>query len=365
MNEKTPIIGITMGDPGGIGPEIAVKGVAGILPARVEGVSPSHLACRCSSGLCRPLLIGDIAVIEEAMTLAGLDLEVRVVPAETVAARDFATSPGVIDVLQPEGCCVKERTWGRVSAEAGHAAFVAIEKAIELAMAGQIDATVTGPIHKEAINAAGHAFPGHTEIFARYTGTEDYAMLLVYGDLRVIHVTTHVPLSQVSGLITTARVLKVIELAHEACRGLGMEQPRIGVAGLNPHAGDGGLFGPEDQQQIAPAVEEARARGICAEGPIPPDTLFPKAIGGWFDVCVAMYHDQGHIPLKVVGFTWDRKNHRWDSVNGVNITLGLPIIRTSVDHGTALDIAGKGIASPDSMIGAIEYAVKLAKARSK
>ncbi len=349
MNQKTPIIGITMGDPCGIGPEIAVKALA-----REQWRS-----------LCRPVLLGDISIITKAIAAAKLDVKVRPVEPDTVAAPDFASAPGVIDVLQPEGCCVKKRIWGKVSPEAGHAAFVAIEKAIELAMAGHLDATVTGPIHKAAINAAGHAFPGHTEIFARYTGTTDYAMLLVYGDLRVIHATTHVPLSQVSGLITTARVLKVIELAHEACRGLGMEQPRIGVAGLNPHAGDGGLFGSEDQQQIAPAVEEARSRGICAEGPIPPDTLFPKAIGGWFDVCVAMYHDQGHIPLKVVGFTWNRQKNCWDSVNGVNITLGLPIIRTSVDHGTAFDIAGKGIASPDSMIHAIEYAIKLAKARSR
>ncbi|MBN1507089.1 MAG: 4-hydroxythreonine-4-phosphate dehydrogenase PdxA [Sedimentisphaerales bacterium] len=354
MDQKRPIIGITMGDPCGIGPEIAVKSVAGILPARAEGGTPS-------SRSCRPLLIGDASVITEAVALAKLDVKVRTVP----TAEASASAPGVIDVLQPEGCCVGERVYGKVSAEAGHAAFVAIEKAIELALTGQIDATVTGPIHKEAINAAGHAFPGHTEIFAQYTGTEDYAMLLVYGDLRVIHVTTHVPLSHISGLISRPRVLKVIELAHEACRGLGIEEPRIGVAGLNPHAGDGGLFGSEEEQHIAPAVQDAQSKGIRAEGPIPPDTLFPEALGGWFDVCVAMYHDQGHIPLKVVGFTWDRANNRWASVNGVNITLGLPIIRTSVDHGTAFDIAGKGIASPDSMIHAIEYAVRLAKAKSQ
>ena len=344
MNQTRPIIGITMGDPCGIGPEIAVKALA---------------SEQCRS-ICRPVLIGDTSVITEAVVMTGLDLKVRSVPAETVAGSE----PGLIDVLQPESCSIKERTYGKVSAEAGHAAFLAIEKVIELAIAGRIDATVTGPIHKEAINAAGHPFPGHTEIFARYTGTENYAMLLVYGDLRVIHVTTHVPLSRVSGLVTRPRVLKVIELAHEACRKLGMEQPRIGVAGLNPHASDGGLFGCEEAEQITPAVQEAQSKGIRAEGPIPPDTLFPKALGGWFDVCVAMYHDQGHIPLKVVGFTWDRENNRWDSVNGVNITLGLPIIRTSVDHGTAFDIAGQGIASPDSMIHAIEYAVKLAGAKS-
>lgn len=345
MKQETPIIGITMGDPSGIGPEIAVKALA---RASLRSV-------------CHPLLIGDASAITEAVNMTGLRLKVRPV-AET---RDVALSPDMVTVLEPAGCSTGKPVYGQVSAEAGQAAFVAIEKAIELALAGRIDAVVTGPIHKEAINAAGHAFPGHTEVFAQYTGTRDYAMLLVYGDLRVIHVTTHVPLSQVSGLITQSRVLKVIELAHEACQGLGIEQPHIAVAGLNPHAGDGGLFGPEDRQEIAPAVQTAQSKGIRAEGPIPPDTLFPKALGGWFDVCVAMYHDQGHIPLKLIGFTWDRQSNRWKSVNGVNITLGLPIVRTSVDHGTAFDIAGKGIASPDSMIHAIEYAIKLAKAKQR
>jgi 4-hydroxythreonine-4-phosphate dehydrogenase len=186
-------------------------------------------------------------------------------------------------------------------------------------------------------------------------------MLLVYGDLRVVHVTTHMPLRQVSESITKTRVLNVIKLADDASRKIGICDPRIGVAGLNPHASDGGLFGREEREQIAPAVEAARAAGIQVEGPLPPDTLFPQAIGGIFDVCVAMYHDQGHIPLKMVGFHWDRENARWASVNGINITLGLPIIRTSVDHGTALDIAGKGVASPDSMIHAIEYAAMLAR----
>lgn len=341
MNQQKPIIGITMGDPCGIGPEIGVMA----------------LACERVASICRPLLIGNVSVIEEAATMSGLGLKIRSVLIETEAHFE----PGVIDVLQPQDCHIKERTYGKVSAEAGHAAFVAIEKVIELARTGRVHATVTGPIHKGAINAAGHHFPGHTEIFARYTGTEDYAMLLIYGDLRVVHVTTHVPLGQVSGLITKPKVLKVIKLAYEACVKLGIKNPRIGVAGLNPHASDDGLFGPEEKEHILPAIEEARAAEIDAQGPIPPDTLFPKALGGWFDICVAMYHDQGHIPLKVVGFKWDKANQRWDSVNGVNITLGLPIIRTSVDHGTAFDIAGKGIASPDSMINAIEYAVKLAR----
>ncbi len=358
MKDTRPILGITMGDPHGIGPEVAVKA----------------LSNKDVYSLCRPLLIGDANVFKQAITFTrpgvagrsgtGLELKVRPVQSETDADPStlLRTSfePGQIDVLQPQGGCVQELKYGTISAQAGQAAFAAIEKAIELALGGRIDAVVTGPINKEAIRSAGHNFPGHTEIFAHYTATSDYAMLLIHGDLRVVHVTTHIPIQQVSQAINQARILKVIKLAHDACQKLGIIHPRIGVAGLNPHAGEGGLFGQEEHEHIAPAIEAARSIGINAEGPIPPDTLFPKAIGGWFDVCVAMYHDQGHIPLKVMGFIWDKENKRLSSVNGVNITLGLPIIRTSVDHGTAFDIAGRGIASPDSMISAITYAVILA-----
>ena len=342
MKNNRPIIGITMGDPFGVGPEIAVK----------------TLADKNIYLLCRPLLIGNVKVFQEAVALTELELKVQSIQNEAEA--DF--KQGQIDVLQPADCLVEELQYGTVSAKAGHAAFTAIEKAIELAKSEKIHAAVTSPINKEAINAAGHNFPGHTEIFADYTETKDYAMLLIYGDLRVIHVTTHIPIEQVGRMVTKERVLKVIELAHEACLKLGLKHPRIGVAGLNPHAGDGGLFGQQEQQHITPAIEAAVSAGINAEGPVPADTLFPKAIGGLYDICVAMYHDQGHIPLKLTGFIWDRENKRWHSVNGVNITLGLPIIRTSVDHGTAFDIAGKGIASPDSLINAIEYAIKLANA---
>ncbi len=336
-----PLIGITMGDPSGIGPEVAVRALA-----------------RASlQALARILVIGHEQVMRRAVHRAGLALQVRRVQNETEG--DFRE--GVVNVLQPEGCHVGTSALGQVSSEAGHAAFVAIEKAIALAQERCIHAVVTGPIHKEAINAAGHHFPGHTEIFAQYTGTKDFAMLLAYGDLKVIHVTTHIPLCRVSESITQDRILKVILLADEVCKKLGIQQPRIGVAGLNPHASDGGLFGQEEAEHIVPAVKAAHDQGINVQGPIPPDTLFPKAIGGWYDICVVMYHDQGHIPLKVVGFTWDRKNDRWDSVNGVNMTLGLPIIRTSVDHGTAFDIADKNIASPESTVQAIEYAVQLAK----
>ena len=336
-----PLIGMTMGDPMGIGPEVTVKALAH---------KPVH-------EMARPLVIGHEQVMRQAVSRAGLALVVRSVQSET----DAEFQAGVVNVLEPEGCHVTQDMLGQVSAEAGHAAFVAIEKAIALALERRIDAVVTGPIHKEAINAAGHRFPGHTEIFAQYTGTQDYAMLLAYGDLKVIHVTTHMPLARVSDSLTQERIFKVIGLAHDVCRRLGIQKPRMGVAGLNPHASDGGLFGQEEAQLIVPAIQAAQEQGMDVQGPVPPDTLFPKAIGGWFDICVVMYHDQGHIPLKVLGFTWDRKNDRWDSVNGVNITLGLPIIRTSVDHGTAFDIAGQNIASPESTIQAIEYATKLAE----
>jgi 4-hydroxythreonine-4-phosphate dehydrogenase len=334
-----------MGDPAGIGPEIAAKALAQGEIFRI----------------CRPLIVGDAEVMRQGIRIAHVGLNLR--PVAQIEEAVFHENG--VNVLDLKNVDVANLELGRVCAAAGNAAFEAIEKAIELALDGRVDATVTGPIHKEALNAAGHKYAGHTEIFARYTGTTDYAMLLVYGDLRVIHVTTHMPLQQVSESITSARVLRVIELADAACRLLGIRQPRIGVAGLNPHASDGGLFGHEEQDQIVPALESARSAGINVEGPLPPDTLFPRALGGRFDVCVAMYHDQGHIPLKMVGFRWDRGKGRWESVNGVNITLGLPIIRTSVDHGTAFDIAGKGIASPDSMIPAIEYAATLARERRR
>jgi 4-hydroxythreonine-4-phosphate dehydrogenase len=224
----------------------------------------------------------------------------------------------------------------------------------------QIDATVTGPIHKQSLNLAGHDFPGHTEISAQFTATRDYAMMLIADQLRIVHVSTHVSLKKACQSVKKERILKVIQLANDACNKLGIEFPRVGVAALNPHASDGGLFGTEEQQEIIPAVEAAQSLGIRADGPLPADTLFAKAKAGLYDVVIAMYHDQGHIPLKLLGFSWDKENNKWLSVSGVNITLGLPIIRTSVDHGTAFDIAGQGTASPESLIQAIEYAAGIA-----
>ncbi|TDX01394.1 4-hydroxythreonine-4-phosphate dehydrogenase PdxA [Dinghuibacter silviterrae] len=338
MNPR-PILGITMGDPAGIGPEIAVKAL----------LQPGVYA------RCRPLLVGDAGVIERITRHLRLPATIR--PVHAVSEARY--NEGTIDVLDMQTVPNKDLPWGEISAESGHASFEAVREVIALAMKGAVDATVTGPIHKKAINEAGHHFAGHTEIYAHFTHTARYGMLLVEEHLRVIHVSTHVSLRQACDLVTKERVLEVIELLDKGLRSLGIEDRRIGVAGLNPHAGDSGLFGTEDDGEILPAVKTAQERGFDVEGPVPPDTLFAKAATGYYGGVVAMYHDQGHIPFKLSGFTWNAKAGRMDSVKGVNITLGLPIIRTSVDHGTAFEIAGKGIASPDAMSLAIDAAIQL------
>lgn len=341
MNRSArPIAGITMGDPAGIGPEIIAKALS-----RKEVYK-----------IARPLVIGDARVIEQGVRIAGREVRVRPVSEVQQAGFEWG-SIDVLDLKNADSRCIEI---GKVSAAAGKAAFEAIVKAIELAMNGQIDATVTAPIHKEALNLAGCPYSGHTEIFAAYTKTKDYTMLLAEGAMRVVHVSTHVSLRRACELVRKERVLTVIQLADAACRRFGIAKPRVGVAGLNPHAGEGGLFGDEEQKEIIPAVEAARAMGISAEGPIPADTLFSKVKGGQYDIAVAMYHDQGHIPVKVTGFVFNPDTQKWESVRGVNITLGLPIIRTSVDHGTAFDQAGKGTAVEESLVHAIEYAVQLA-----
>lgn len=341
-NFKKPVLGITMGDPASIGPEVAVKALAN---ASVYEI-------------CKPVLVGDAAVCREAIRFCGLDLKVNAVKDVKDAKFEF----GNIDVYDLEYAS-KDIVVGQNSIAAGAAAFNTVVKVIDLAMNGAVDATVTGPINKESIHLAGHKFSGHTEIYAHYTDTKKYGMLLVEDDLRVIHVSTHVSLRQACDLVKKQRILDTIELIVSACQQLGIENPRIGVAGLNPHASDGGIFGDEEELEIIPAIEEAKRRGYTVEGPVPADTLFPKAIGGVYDGIVAMYHDQGHIPFKVVGFNWDKSAKQMKSVRGVNITLGLPIIRTSVDHGTAMEIAGRGIASADAMMLAIEYAVNMVRSR--
>ena len=340
---KKPIIAITMGDPASIGPEIAVKA---LLDKKVTSI-------------CRPLIIGDVAVFMQIIDKLQLKASVNAVG--SVAEAKFRD--GIIDVFDLNNTDITQLKFGEISAMAGHASFEAVKKAIELAISDEVDATVTGPINKKSINEAGHHFAGHTEIYAHYTHTKKYAMLLVEENLRVIHVSTHVSLRQACDLVKKERILEVIDLLHNALQQLGEKNFKIGVAGLNPHAGDNGLFGTEDDLEIKPAVEEAIHKGYDVEGPVPPDTLFAKAATGAYGGVVAMYHDQGHIPFKLNGFKWDAKKKQMESVKGVNITMGLPIIRTSVDHGTAFEIAGKGIASADAMILAIESAVQLSKNR--
>lgn len=341
---ERPLLAITMGDPAGVGPEITVKALCG--PQLYQ--------------VCRPLVIGNTEILRRAaFTVREDGVNFRRVSAPA----DGLYRPGCIDVLEIETAGAETVRPGVLSAEAGEAAFRYVEKAIELAMNGAVDGTVTNPINKEAVNLAGHHFSGHTEIYAEYTGAKKYTMMLAHENLRVVHVSTHVSLREACDLVRKERVLEVIKIADEACRRIGIESPKIGVAGLNPHSGENGLFGREELEEIAPAVEAAVSEGILAEGPVPADTVFSKARGGWYDIVVAMYHDQGHIPLKVVGFCYDAAAGRWEAVAGVNITLGLPIIRTSVDHGTAFDQAGKGTANPLSLVNAVHYAVKLAQNR--
>ncbi|MDO4741700.1 MAG: 4-hydroxythreonine-4-phosphate dehydrogenase PdxA [Eubacteriales bacterium] len=338
-----PIIAITMGDPSGIGPEIIVKALG-------------HERIYAS---CRPLVVGSATMIAHAAALLSSPLRVRAVSCVQEAAFSF----GSIDVLDQQSVDLSAHRFGVVSAQSGRAAYLAVEEAIRLAMNNEADATVTAPLNKEALHTAGYLFSGHTEIYAALTSTQRYSMLLAHGSLRVVHVSTHISLREACDRCTRERELEVIRLAHDTCRSMGIDRPRIAVAGLNPHAGENGLFGREEIEAICPAVEDAQAIGILAEGPLPADTIFSKARGGLYDVVVAQYHDQGHIPLKLLGFEMDPASGKWKSVAGVNITLGLPIIRTSVDHGTAFDQAGLGTATEESLINAIEYAIGFARVR--
>jgi 4-hydroxythreonine-4-phosphate dehydrogenase len=338
-SKHIPLLAITMGDPAGIGPEIAAKAFSD----------------KTVYDICRPILIGHIPAMGKAIKVAQSNIKIHEIHDPAEARFHY----GIMDLFAVEAPISDDICFGEVSALAGDLAFRSIKTAIDLALQKKVDGTVTGPINKEAINKAGHHFSGHSEIYANLTNTRKYAMLLVYNNLRIIHVSTHISLRQACDLVKTERIIEVALLLDTALKKLGIANPRIGVAGLNPHSGDGGLFGSEEINEIIPAINEMRKTGINAEGPIPADTLFAMANGGKYDGCIAMYHDQGHIPLKFHGFKWNEENKTMESVSGVNITLGLPILRTSVDHGTAFDIAGKGIASPDALMNAIEYAVKL------
>lgn len=333
-----PLLGISAGDPAGIGPEITAKALSR------KGIYER----------CRPLVVCDGRIMEQIIELCGLPLKVNKVGDPGEGRYVF----GTIDVLDMKNIDHETFRFNEVSAMCGRASYEYVAKVIELAMNGQIDATITGPIHKEALRAAGYSYPGHTEIYGALTGTRDFTMMLADGGFRVVHVSTHVSLREAIERTKKERVLKVIKLAQEALLRMGIGRPRIAVAGLNPHAGEHGLFGTEEIEEIIPAIETARALGIDADGPHPPDTIFPKMKGGQYDVVVCMYHDQGHIPTKVLAFNYDHTTGRWEGLSGVNITLGLPIIRVSVDHGVAFDKGGKNEANEESMVNAIEYGIE-------
>ncbi len=338
--DHRPILGISVGDPGGIGPEIAAKALD----------QPDLYQ------LCRPLLVADVSIMQNILGFTDVTLELNTVN----VAGDGMYRHGTLDILDLGNMPVERLQHKTVTAEQGKASFEYVAKVIELALAGEIDGTVTGPINKAAINAAGHHYAGHTEIYATLTSTRDYSMMLSHGDFRVTHISTHVSLRQACDLVKKDRVLRVIDLTHHALKQFRLSEPRIGVAGLNPHCGEEGMFGDEDDREIRPAVESAREKGYGVEGPIPADTIFSKMKGGMYDAVVVMYHDQGHIPMKFYGFQYDQKTGQWGEMSGVNITLGLPIVRTSVDHGTAFGKAGEGRANPQSMIEAIKLGAMLA-----
>jgi 4-hydroxythreonine-4-phosphate dehydrogenase len=340
---RRPVLGVTMGDPAGVGPEIIARAAA----------EPAVRAA------CRPLVIGAASAMREAVALVGNALTVHSV----ARVADCRWADGTVEVLDLGNVDMTALPRCEVSAAAGRAAYEYIERAVRLAQAGEIDAIVTAPVNKEALAAAGVRHSGHTEILAELSDTRDFAMLLMGKALKVIHVTTHVALRRVPDLVTRERVLKTIRLAHKTLVDLGQPHGRIAVAGLNPHAGEDGLFGDEEQLAILPAIEAGRAEGLRITGPLPADTLFSRARGGEFDIVVAMYHDQGHIPVKTLGFEYDEASKKWTGLSGVNVTVGLPFLRVSVDHGTAFDRAWKGIANHESMVEALDVAtVMLASA---
>lgn len=325
-----PVLGITMGDAAGIGAEIIVKSLA-----------DKHLY-----EIAQPVVIGDKKMMQRALDLLQSPLKINVV----TNLDNLNAKYGTIDLVDLDNVPA-DLPYSQVDPRAGKAAYEYVEKAVQYAMANKIQAMVTAPLNKEALHAGGKMFPGHTEILAQLSGTKDYSMMLVSEKLRVIHVTTHVQLRKACDLVKKERVLTVIKLADENAKMLGFKQPRVAVAGLNPHSGENGMFGDEDRKEIVPAVEAAKQLGINASGPIPPDTVFHRAANlNEFDIVVVMYHDQGHIPIKLLGFD-----------TGVNVTVGLPFIRTSVDHGTAFPIAGKGIADSKSMTESLYLAAQMAQ----
>ncbi|WP_186431256.1 4-hydroxythreonine-4-phosphate dehydrogenase PdxA [Clostridium sp. BSD9I1] len=314
------LIGITMGDPAGIGPEIILKALEEEKELRKKSV-----------------IFGSYKVLNYYKELLNINTDINIIN-EINEFDDKAIN--IINVIDLD---ISDFKIGEVSPICGEAAYRYIERAMEDAKGGQIKAVTTAPLNKEALHLGGHNYAGHTEIFAKLTDTKKYAMMLTSEKFRVIHVSTHVSLREACDRVKRDRILDVIMLAEDTLKKMGIKNPQIAVSGLNPHAGESGLFGREEVEEIIPAVNEAIRLGFNVEGPVPPDTVYLKAKQGKYDVVIAMYHDQGHIPMKMLAFD-----------TGVNITVGLPIIRTSVDHGTAFDIAGKGIAKGDSMIEALK-----------
>lgn len=327
--KQLPVIAVTMGDGAGVGPEVVV-------PALVDEAVLTR---------CNPVVIGDAKRLRQAADILGTDVAINAVggPAEAVP------TPRTINVIDLD-LLPADLEWGQLSAVAGNAAYEYVRVAAELAVRGEVQAICTAPLNKEALHAAGHIYPGHTEMLAHLTGTDEVSMMLSTPKLKVIHVTTHIGLIDAVSRIEPGLVERTIRRGHDALVRSGLAHPTIGVCGINPHAGENGLFGyGEEEQKIMPAVDKLKAEGMDVHGPLPADTAFFLAGRGDYDLIVAMYHDQGHGPVKVLGIE-----------AGVNITVGLPVIRTSVDHGTAFDIAGKGIAEHGSMIEALRQATELA-----
>lgn len=336
-------IAITMGDPAGVGPEIIVKAL-------------SHVEVYQK---CIPIVIGDYEALADAIRFCNLPLELQEISDVAEGRGEFGNIDFInMNKLQPGSWEYKKN-----SAKCGEASFQYVVHGIKQAMEGKVQAVVTAPINKESINMAGYRYSGHTEIFAEYTGTKDFAMLLASKTLHVIHVSTHCSLREACDRVKKDRVLNVIKLAQSGMQQLGYSKPKIGVSGLNPHCSENGLFGTEEECEIIPAIEEARQEGIDVTGPESPDTVFVKCQAGQYDIVVAMYHDQGHIPLKLSGFKYNLQADKYESVSGINCTIGLPIVRTSVDHGTAFGKAGEGRANEESMLDAIFAGVKMAEYR--
>ncbi len=327
-----PVIAVTMGDPCGIGPEVVARALCS------EEVRSA----------CLPLVVGNVSIMEEGLRVTGVSLRVE----EVEGPGGIDESPDVVSVLDMHNLNPEDVVWGRISAEAGRASMEWAKTAAELCLGGEAKAMATAPIHKEAASLAGYKDVGHMEVLQSMTKSPQVATMLMSGTLRVVHLTTHRSLRRAPDSVTRENVLAKIMLTHDSFKQWGFEHPRIGVAALNPHASDGGLLGDEEATAIEPAVNEARDKGVDAIGPVPADTIFNQAIDGKYDAVLAMYHDQGHIPVKVYGFE-----------ESVSINLGLPLLRTSVDHGTAYDIAGKGVAQATSMIEAIKLAASVASGK--